>query len=133
MSKCTQPEVDTMTPTELSREIAEAMGWKKPHELGYKDLPDWFWYRSEKDKWVRAVESPFNPLRNWHHFGMVYEWMRGEGWNSSHGQPDNDNTHTWIWWKGKLRNRTYQWVPADAPDIRRAMLLAALEAEGKRR
>ena len=123
--------IDTLTPEELSTKIAEMMGWKKerqklPHSFG-----------GHKDWWVDAkgnrimIAYQWTPNLNWHHWGIVYEWMVGRGWKDEHTHTEiitRGSVIRWTWRKSEHPIWGYTYV--EDPDLRTAMLKAAWKAEG---
>ena len=122
---------DTMTPAELSHAIAGAMGWALEYiEISYMGSGT-FWVNKNNQPVVLA--NDWSPPTNWSHWGMVYEFMRGKGWESDHHTLENGSI-SWEWFKiGKTSKDEILRGYAD-PDIRTAMLksaLMALRGEGK--
>jgi len=122
----TDKDIDTMTPEELSYEIAKAMGWRLEPYWGADKEPAWVDANGKWKCWPAHLPSPST---NWSDWGSVYEFMRGEGWKSSHDfYLASYRSTVWGWSKN---GRTFSY---DAPDIRLAMVKSALKAlrgEGK--
>ena len=106
--------IDTMTPAELSREIAEAMGLytKVQHGCVY--------IHQGGISWV-----VFSPPTSWADWGMVYEWMRRGGWKRARVIIEDDVVQ-WEWRK-RVRGIDRLFIEVD-PDIRRAVVKAAIKA-----
>ena len=109
-----------LTPEELSAKIAEIMGWEKV-TTDYDGMGGYHW------KLPDGSSNPyFNPFTSWQDWGIVYEWMIKQGFESEHFH------HSWpkhlVSWCWRTSGQAYSGLD---PDIRTAMLKAAWKAEGK--
>ena len=109
-----------MTDTGLAEAWAKMMGWKT-EILGKNDV----WYHVNESSMIPARN--WHPLTSWSDWGICYEWMIGRGWRSCHSY--RNNCHIWTWFHPG--NKDLGHYHESDPDIRRAMLLAALKAKGE--
>jgi len=109
-------DTDTMTNEELDRWWAERMGraYKAPVLMEGLNGP------------FTMHKVAFFPSTSGDDWLVVYKWMRGRGWDSSHNQRlEFEPCSWWRWAKG------YKTFTTDDPYLRVAMLKAALRAERK--
>ena len=112
--ECYEKGEKVVTDAELAEAWAKIMGYE---EAGVAYLIDG----------IPILKSHWNPLTDWSDWGLCYEWMKRRGWKSSHTVFEDE------WWWSKWDedgDLMYEFVGRD-PDIRRAMLLSGLKAEGK--
>ena len=121
----TNKDPDTMTPEELSCEIAKAMGWRRERYTPPYTGPINVWVDK---KGIRHLS--FHLLTNWYDWGIVYEWMVGEGWKSEHGEYLHapEEHRYWKKWDGRHKSDIGRIFVADGPDLRVASVKAALKA-----
>jgi len=108
----TDKDIDTMTPQELDEAWACAIGWRLHSLSGEAHLP--------------------SPSTNWSDWGSMYEFMVEEGWWAQIWMMPEITR--WAWCKGGFKGHGIAYVEEHDPDIRPAMVKAALKAlrgEGK--
>ena len=105
-----------MTDTELSEAWARMMGWHTV-SIGLS----WF---DEANNFVRRVRD-WNPITSWSDWGLCYEWMEEQGYALEifeHKWPKYKVSCCW--------RKPERFGSSVSTNLRRAMLLAALKAEG---
>ena len=119
----TDEQISTMTGPELSQAIAEAMGWRLEPYWGADKEPAWVDAEGRWKCWPAHLPSPST---NWSHWGLVYEFMVGEGWWAQIWMMPEITR--WAWCKGGFKGHGIAYVEEHDPDLRTASVKAALKA-----